>query len=202
MRFLVHDDGDRLAALWRVYCVNGLPRGEVLALRWSDVDFEASTLRIERTLGETGGHLVWGTPKTKNGRRTLTLDEYSVAALRSRRARQGVGRLALGVAYNDQALVFCREAGGPIWPGTVSARFQALGLEIGLPTIHLHDLRHSSASLALAGGVDLKTVSSNLGHSGIAITADLYAHVLPATARAAADRVAEMVQPKQAVTNS
>ena len=200
-RFISHVSDDRLGALWRLYAIVGLRRGEALALRWSEVDLEGGALRIERTLSEIGGRLIWGAPKTSNGCRTIALDAETVTLLRSHRARQSAERLALGEGYRDAGLVFCREDGGPIWPGTVSAQFHALSTRAGLPTIRLHDLRHSAASLALAGGVDLKTVSSNLGHSGIAITADLYAHVLPATARAAAERVARMVQPEHAVTN-
>lgn len=200
-RFLAHVEGDRLAALWRLYALVGLRRGEALALRWDDVDLEAGSLRVERTLGEVGGKLVRGEPKTVNGRRTVSLGPASVDALRAHRKRQLTERDALGDAYDDAGLVFCRQDGGPLWPGTVTTRFHALSAAAGLPTIRLHDLRHSAASIALASGVDLKTVSANLGHSGIAITADLYAHVLPATARAAAESVEEMVRPLRAVTN-
>lgn len=192
-RFLAHVDSDRLAALWRLYAISGLRRGEALALRWSNVDLETGSLRVERTLGEIGGRLIMGAPKTVNGRRTIALDARSVSGLRSHRARQSAERLALGAGYDDSDLVFAREDGHAIWPGTVSARLRVLTAEAGLSLIRLHDLRHTAASLALAGGVDLKTVSANLGHSGIAITADLYAHVLPATARAAAEKVAQLV---------
>jgi integrase len=89
--------------------------------------------------------------------------------------------------------VFAAQDGRPIWPGFVSDRFHTLTDLTDLPSIRLHDLRHSAASLALAAGVDLKTVSSNLGHAGISITADRYSHVLPAVARAAAERVAALV---------
>ena len=88
---------------------------------------------------------------------------------------------------------FAAEDGRPIWPGYVSDRFHALTDLVKLPRIRLHDLRHSAASLAIAAGVDLKTVSSNLGHAGISITADRYSHVLPAVAREAAERVAALV---------
>jgi integrase len=113
--------------------------------------------------------------------------------LRTHKSRQAAEKLALGAGYADQGLVFAAEDGRPIWPGYVSDRFHTLTDLIELPRIRLHDLRHSSASLALAAGIDLKTVSSNLGHASISITADLYSHVLPAVAREAAERVAALV---------
>jgi integrase len=192
-RFLNHVDQDRLAALWRIYSLLGLRRGEALALSWQVIDLQAGTLRVQRTLGEVSGRLSWGTPKSANGTRTVALDPGTVSALRSHRGRQAAERLALGAGYDDRDLVFATENGRPLWPGSVSHRFHTLSDEAGLPSIRLHDLRHSAASLALAAGVDLKTVSSNLGHAGITITADLYAHVVPALARAAAERVAAMV---------
>lgn len=192
-RFLVHVQSDRLAALWRIYALVGVRRGEALALTWRKVDLEAGTLTIDRTLGEVGGHLSWGAPKTLNGTRTVAIEQGTVAALHSHRSAQDAERQALGVGYEDQDLVFAREDGAPLWPSTITSRFKDLGVAAKLPPIRLHDVRHSAASLALAAGVDLKTVSTNLGHSGISITADLYSHVVPATARAAAERVAALV---------
>lgn len=193
-RFLARAQGDRLAALWRIYALVGMRRGEALGLRWSDVDFDGATLRIARALVEVGGRRVWSEPKTEQGRRTLHLDPGTVEALRVHRAQQARERLALGGDYEDNDLVFSQPSGAPLWPGAVGKRFGKLAGEAGLPSIRLHDLRHGAASLALASGVDLKTVSAMLGHASIQITADLYTHVLPATAREAAVRVAELVR--------
>lgn len=192
--FLVAVRGDRLAALWHLYCLVGLRRGEGLGLAWDSVDLDGGVLRINRSLGEVAGQLSWGTPKSAKGRRTISLDPDTVTALRTHWARQGEEKLALGgEGYRDQGLVFAAEDGRPLWPGTVSDRFHVLAEQCGLPRIRLHDLRHSAASLALAGGVDLKTVSARLGHAGISITADRYSHVLPAVDRDAAERVASIV---------
>ena len=138
-RFIGHVSTDRLAALWRLYAIVGLRRGEALALRWSEVDIEAGSLRIERTLSEIGGHLVWGAPKTSNGRRTIALDAETVSLLCSHRACQSAERLALGEAYRDNGLVFCRQDGEPIWPGTVSSGFHDVSKTAGLTAIRLHD---------------------------------------------------------------
>lgn len=200
MRFLVAVRSDRLAALWRLYAIVGLRRGEALALTWSNLDLDARTIRIERSLVETGGHLVVATPKTTNGRRTISLDDETVTWLREHRAAQNRERLELGEGYRNEDLVFCREDGALIWPGSISDRFHVLSTAAGLPAIRLHDARHSAATRALASGVDLKTVGARLGHSGIAITADRYAHVLTAADFAAAERVANMVKPKTVVS--
>lgn len=189
-RFLDSVQADRLAALWRLYGVTGLRRGEALALRWEDVDLDAGTVRIEQSLGVVDGRLAWGPPKSDRGRRTVVLDAGTVAALRSHRARQSKERLALGSGYEDQGLVFAREDGAPLHPEWITKRFHALTKAAGLPAIHLHDLRHSAASLALTAGVPMKVVSENLGHSTMAVTANVYSHVTTDLARDAAARVA------------
>lgn len=188
-RFLAHVADDRLAALWRLYGAVGLRRGEALALRWADVDLDAAELRVERSLGVVDGRLAWGPPKSERGRRTIALDAGTVAALRTHRAGQSAERLALGAAYADHDLVFARQDGAPLRPEWVTRRFHALTRQAGLPSIHLHDLRHSAASLALAAGVPMKVVSENLGHSTLAVTANVYSHVTSDVARQAADQV-------------
>ena len=191
--FLAAARDDRLAALWRIYCLTGVRRGEGLGLAWESLDLDAGEFRVARTLGEVGNKMVWGTPKTAKGMRTVAIDPGTVAALRSHKGRQAAEKLALGAGYFDEGLVFAGPDGRRIWPGSVSDRFQDLSKAAGLPRIRLHDLRHSAASQALTAGIDLKTVSTNLGHAGISITADRYSHVLPAAARVAAAKVAAVV---------
>jgi integrase len=142
--FLDDAEVDRFAALWRIYALLGLRRGEALALSWDVVNLETGTLRVQRTLGEVGGQLVWGAPKTANGSRTVALDPATVTALRSHRSRQSAEKLALGGAYDDQGLVFAMENGRAIWPGSISDRFHRLSEVSGLPRIRLHDLRGSA----------------------------------------------------------
>lgn len=181
---------DRLAVLWRLYGVVGLRRGEALGLRWKDLDLDSGTLRVERSLGIVDGRLAWGPPKSERGRRTIALDAGTVAALRAHRARQSSEKLALGARYDDRGLVFARQDGAQLRPEWVTKRFHALTRRAGLPSIHLHDLRHSAASLALVAGVPMKVVSENLGHSTMAVTANVYSHVTTDLARDSAERVA------------
>jgi len=111
------------------------------------------------------------------------------------RETQYLERTAWGPAWNEAGLVFTREDGRPLRPEYVTRHFQALAEDAGLPIIRLHDLRHTNASLALDAGVDLKVVSERLGHSQIAITADLYTHVNSGPGRAAAEQIARALRP-------
>lgn len=136
------------------------------------------------------------TPKTAKGRRNVALDPATVASLRAHRTRQAEERLALGPAYVDEDLVFCREDGTPIWPRTFSRAFRAAAGAAGLHRIRLHDLRHTHATLALESGVHPLVVSERLGHSKVSITLDTYSHVTPALAEDAAATIAARIAPE------
>ena len=142
-----------------------LRRGEVLGLRWSDLDLHARTLKVEQTLVVVEGRAVFSTPKTDAGRRTVALDPRTVETLRAHRAAQGRERLAAGSVWQDSGLVFTRADGRPLPPDWVYKRFSSLVMAAGLPVIWFHGLRHTAATLLLGAGVDLKLASSRLGHS-------------------------------------
>lgn len=192
-RWLEHTATDRLAALWRVTVLVGLRRGELVGLRWADVDLSAGHLRVAQSVTAAGRSLHVGEPKTKSGVRTVPLDAATVAALRSHRKAQAAERLAWAGAGVETGFVFTREDGAMLHPEHLSRRFRVLARHAGLPPIRLHDGRHTSASLALAAGVAMKTVSDRLGHSTTWVTADTYSHVTPAVAQDAADRIAALV---------
>lgn len=119
--------------------------------------------------------------------------------LRRQRETQNLERAAWGPAWNEAGLIFTREDGRPLRPEYVTRHFLALALKTGLPVIRLHDLRHTNASLALSAGVDLKVVSERLGHSQLAITADLYTHVNRGLGKAAAEQIARALRPASPV---
>lgn len=183
----------RLSALFHLVALAGLRRGEALGLRWVDVDLDTGTASITQQLLDTGAGLAFGPPKTRSGVRTVSLDVGTVQVLLRHAERQSAERRAWGDAWVDQGLVFTRENGNALRPDYVSRLFLRLAASAALPRIRLHDLRHTSASLALAAGVPMKVVSDRLGHSSTSITADLYTHVVPAVSRDAADRIAAMV---------
>ena len=176
--FLERTSGGELAALWRLALLLGMRRGELLGLRWRDVDAGTVTVRTTRTL--VGDQMVEGPPKSARSRRVLPLDPRTVALL-ARRGRQH----ALSGASGREGHVFTDPDGQPLHPAWVSRRFAEIVHRLGLPAIRFHDLRHTSASLGLAAGESLKAVSARLGHSSIVVTADTYLSPPDSLARSA-----------------
>jgi integrase len=173
--------GDRLAALWTVAAYSGCRLGELLALRWTDVDTERGTISIHRTLaGSKGGVPQFSEPKTSSSRRTIKLDRDALDALRAHRDRQDFERRRLGDDYAGHGLVFCTRLGTAMGKKEAGVAFKKLLARAGLPTtIRFHDLRHAHASMLVRAGVHAKAMSARLGHAKIAITLDLYSHITP-----------------------
>ena len=132
-------------------------------------------------------------PKTRMGKRSLALDQATVAALVEHQARQEQERAEVGSAWMDSGLVFTRPDGSPIHPDLITDWFRRLARAAGLPPIRLHDVRHSYATAALAAGIPAKVVSERLGHATIAITLDVYSHVIPGMDAQAANAVASLI---------
>jgi integrase len=186
--------GDRLEALYVLAVHTGMRRGELLGLKWDDVNLEGAYLRVRRTLTlrEGGKKLALGEPKTKTSRRTIRLTPGAVEALKRHRARQAEERLRVGSLYADQGLVFAAETGGLINPSNLRQRsFRPLLKAAGLPEITFHDLRHTCASLLFSKNVHPKFVQELLGHARVAITLDTYSHMLPGMGGEAADAMGE-----------
>jgi integrase len=161
--------------------------GELLALRWRDVDLERGVLQVRATLQRTRDGYTFAEPKTERSRRQVVLSPLAAEALRSHRLRLLEERLRLGEAWKDHDLVFFNEVGRPLDPANVTHRsFQRILRRAGLPHIRFHDLRHTTAILLLGQGVHPKVVADLLGHSTISITLDLYSHSTPALHRQAA----------------
>ena len=177
---LVAARGDRLEALYVLAVSTGLREGELLALRWENVDLKGAVLRVSQTLTREGGKVLLGPPKTKNSRRAVGLMGSAVQALREHLTRQLEEMESLGSLYRPGGLVFANEVGGIVNPSNLRNRsLKALLERAGLPPIRFHDLRHTCATLLLSRNVNPKIVSEMLGHASIAITLDTYSHVLP-----------------------
>jgi integrase len=188
-------DATDLAALWRVALLCGLRRGELLGLKWEDVDLEQGTLAVRRSLIRgKGGTWQLGEPKTASGRRSIALDATCVAALRKHRAAQNAERLRLGPVWEDLGFVFTNETGGPLHVNALMVRYERLVREAGVPRIRFHDLRHTSATLALVQGIHPKIVQERLGHSTVAMTLDRYSHVTPGLQQQAAEQLAAALE--------
>jgi integrase len=182
--------GNRLEARWIVGLALGLRQGEVLGLWWDDVDLEAGTLRVRRALQrQRVNGLVFIEPKTSRSRRTVSLPEPLVDALRAHRSRQLQERLAAGSMWKGSECVFTTECGAPIDPRNDYRAFKMLLGVAGLRDVRLHDLRHTAASLLLLQGVAPRVVMEVLGHSQISLTMNTYSHVVPELKRDAAERM-------------
>jgi integrase len=179
--------GDRLEALYVLAVTTGLRQGELLGLRWDDIDLEVGTLQVRRTLTTAKGGPVLSAPKTKGSRRTVKLSQRALEALRSHLARQLEEIDRVGSLWREKGLIFAAEVGEPLRRQYVTARrFKPLLRRAGLPEIRFHDLRHTCATLLLSENVNPKVVSEMLGHATIAITLDTYSHVLPTMQESAA----------------
>ncbi len=172
--------GDRFECIVTLALAAGLRRGELLALRWSDIDFERGILRVQRQLTWNAGEgYRETTPKTRGSRRAVPVAGFALAALRVHRTRQKEQRLAAGTAWQEKNLVFCNETGGYLCPQTLRRGFLRLLAAAGLPPMHFHDLRHTSATLLVALGTPLNVVQAILGHTTARMTLR-YLHALPA----------------------
>lgn len=176
-----------------VLATTGMRRGQALGLRWADVDLDAGRAAVRQTVIAVQHEVRLGTPKTARGRRSVTLDRATVAALREHRARQAAERLQLGAGYRNLDLVFAAVDGSPLHPERFSRTFTERARRLGLPPIPLHSLRHTWATVALTAGVHPKVVQERLGHATISITLDTYSHVACALHSDAAEKIAGMV---------
>lgn len=182
----------RLGAIWRLTTMTGMRRGEVLGLRWQDLDLNRARLSVRQALVSVGYDVIRSTPKS-NCARVIDLDAETVAQLRAHRDRQDEERTEWGVDYQDQDLVVAKENGEPIHPHAFSQCFERLIEKHQLRRIRLHDLRHTHATLALKAGVPVKVISERLGHESPAFTLKQYAHVIPGMQAEAAAQVAAMI---------
>jgi len=187
---------DRLTPMYTVAVYSGCRLGELLALTWADVSFDAGTLTIKRTLRKaTAGVPDYKEPKTPRSRRAIKLSPDVLAALRVQRDRQNFERQALGDAYRDYGLVFATALGTPLNPSNVGHRFKTAVAQAGLPTVYtFHALRHAAATMMLAAGVNPKVAADRLGHHSPAFTLDRYTHAVEGLDVDAADRLQAMMQ--------
>jgi integrase len=191
--FLIHVRQDRHYAAWLLAATTGMRRGELLGLRWIDVDLDAGRVAVRQPRVVIDHAVHASEPKTARSRRSVALDPATVAALREHQARQAAEKASVGPAYEESGLVFTHPDGSPIHPHLFSDWFKQHVRRAGLPKIRLHDVRHSYATAALAAGVAAKVVSERLGHATIAITMDTYSHVLPGLDERAAVTVAQLI---------
>ena len=195
-RFLGAIKGHRLEALFSVALSLGLRQGEILGLRWQDVDFEGKRLLIRFQLQRVEGRLQLVEPKTPKSVRTLMLPQLAVSALAQHRARQEQERQLAGTGWVETRMVFTTTIGTMLDPRNLLKAFYAILKSSDVPKVRFHDLRHSAATLLLTQGVHPRVVMDLLGHSSIAVTLDTYSHVIPDLQRESASQMDAILGPK------
>ncbi|BDG42415.1 site-specific integrase [Parageobacillus caldoxylosilyticus] len=173
---LIKDSSMEIPYLLAIF--TGMRRGEVLGLKWDDVDFENKKIRIKRSLCFVSGKgLIFKEPKTQKSKRQISISQYVVNVLKRHKQRQDSRKEKFGTQYQDNNLIVCTDDGKPLDPRNLLRQFYRLIEEANVPRISFHDLRHTHATILMQQGENPKVVSERLGHSRVGITLDLYSHV-------------------------
>ncbi len=187
--------GHQLYPIAALALATGTRRGELLGLHLGDLDLDAATLRIERSLEETAAGLRFKPPKTKRGRRTISLPAHAVAVLRAHWRQQLEYRMALGLGKPDAAtLLFSRPDGSPLSPDNLSRDWRRVCRSLGLPLVTFHALRHTHASALIASGLDVVQIAHRLGHGSPVVTLKTYAHLFDKSDSAAAAAIENVLR--------
>ena len=185
-------EGHALFPIVSLALATGMRRGELLALQWGDVDLYAATVRVERSVEETKAGLRIKSPKTKRGRRSITLPPDAVAMLRAHKVKMLELRLTLGAGnIAPESLVFSSVDGGLLSPDNLSRDWRRVSSSRKLPRVPFHGLRHTHVSILIRAGVDILTVSRRLGHNKPSVTLDTYGHLIEGADASAADAISK-----------
>ena len=183
--------GDRHEVAFVLLVETGMRLGELLGLRWEDVDLDGRQLQIRQTLSSLGGRIILSEPKTASSRRPYELSPQAIEALRAHWVRQASERLAAGEVWVASGQVIATEIGTPVDPSNFRRRFAKVSAAAGIEKCHPHELRHTAASLMLSRDVPLHIVADVLGHSSISVTKDVYGHLVAGERRKATDAIGE-----------
>lgn len=197
VRFLDAIDAHRMAPAFYLAAHTGMRRGEVLGLRWCDLDLDAGRVSVRQALVSVGYEASISDVKTGTSRRTIDIDEGVVQVLRDWYKARMEERVGVEPAADD--LVFVKADSSSMHPDIFSQLFDRTVAKIDVPAISLHDLRHTHATLLLKAGVHVKVVSERLGHANVAFTMNVYQHVLPGMQAEAADTFSKLVHNERAV---
>jgi integrase len=195
-QFLIAASGSPFETIFYLALTTGMRKGELLGLKWADLDRGKGTLHIQRQLQQVG----WGgstlvPPKTKSGRRKIKLGPSTLAQLEAHRERQELLKAAAGNQWQENDLMFTTRIGTFADQSKLSKEFKRILKEAQLPSIRFHDLRHTSISFLLEMGLPVNTVQHRAGHSKASVTVDIYGHAMVGTQNQAAERIDELVAP-------
>ncbi|MEO8973771.1 MAG: site-specific integrase [Ktedonobacteraceae bacterium] len=182
--FFAAIQGHKWEALFTLALATGMRQGELLGLKWQDINFSTGTLQVRRILtrvpSETAGKVfIEAEPKTEKSRRSITIALFALEALKQHRVHQLETQLKAGALWEAHDYIFCTLVGTHLRPSHVVDEFKKLLKKADLPDTRFHDLRHSAATLLLGLGVHAKVVQEMLGHTQMSMTMDIYSHVLP-----------------------
>jgi integrase len=200
-RFLAAARGHRLEALFVLALATGMRKGELMALKWQDINFSTGMLQVRRILTHMpaklhgkGGY-VEAEPKTERSRRSIAIAPFALEKLKEHHVRQLEAKRKAGPLWQENDLVFCSSVGGHLHTSRdVFVQFKRLLQQAELPAIRFHDLRHSAATMLLSLGIHPKVVQEMLGHSQIGMTMDIYSHVLPTMQAEAMSKLNDVLQ--------
>jgi integrase len=183
---------DRLGNLFALALLTGLRQGELLGLRWADIDLEKRTLQVRKALQKQAGEWKFIEPKSERSRRKIRLPVTAVVTLELQQQRIEEMRLRAGSAWQDWNLVFPSQIGTPLDGPNVTHHLQQKLAAAGLPRVRFHDLRHTCATLLLEKGIQDRTIMKQLGHAQVSLTLNTYTHVQPTLLSAAANALDEV----------
>ncbi|QQE75684.1 site-specific integrase [Brevibacillus composti] len=196
--FLSHAKEDKYYIGFVLAIYTGMRRGEILGLRWKDIDFEQARISVQQTLYRPANSgIIFQEPKTKSAKRRIAIPPFVVKELKAHLSKQNTLRDQYGPGYEDHDLVVCYDDGRPQDPRNLLRHYERIIKRSGLPYIRFHDLRHTHATMLLQLGEHPKVVSERLGHSRVGITMDVYSHVLPDMQKDAADNFEKMMKQKR-----
>jgi integrase len=198
-QFLIAVRGHKWETLFMLALATGMRQGELLGLKWQDINVSTGTLQVRRILSRVMSErsvreFVEADPKTEQSRRSIPLAPFALSALRQHRERQVENKVKAGPAWQEHDYVFCTLTGTHLRPNHVFDEFKKILKRAGLPSIRFHDLRHSTATLLLGLGVHAKVVQEMLGHTQISMTMDIYSHVLPSMQVDAVHRLHDLLK--------
>ena len=198
-QFLIAARGHKWETLFSMALATGMRQGELLGLKWQDINFSTGTLQVRRILSRVMSErkvreFIEADPKTQKSRRSITLAPFALEALKQHRARQIETKVKAGPSWEEHDYVFCTLTGTHLRPNHVVDEFKKILKRAGLPAIRFHDLRHSTATLLLSLGVHAKVVQEMLGHTQISMTMDIYSHVLPSMQVDAVNRLNDLLK--------
>jgi integrase len=193
--FLLACKDNRYEVLYWLAISTGLRQGELLGLKWSDVDWNNRRLHVQRQLQRLPEGLVFTEPKSASGRRVISLGQVTIEKLREYLTQLQLEKKIMEAHWEENDLILPSTRGTPLDPRNLLRNFKALLKKAGLPDIRFHDLRHTAATLMLQQGTHPKVVQERLGHSDISLTLNTYSHVLPAMQEEAAEKMDEIMMP-------